>query len=243
MSGRRPQHPDPCPDEGAFVALLDGELDPDRALETRRHVDLCPDCENRLDALQRRDRAVRAWIRKHDPPPLPREAYDLGSRHRGRRRVPRWAAAAAVLLVVAAAAGPARGWLVGGIHSLFGDPGEPEDRTTEVVEEASGATTLVPEGREVTLVFTSPRTQGRLVVEPSPDAQLTLREPETRVRITVGPDAVEVGNNAVPSGDYRLAVPVSLHTLRVRVAGVGDTLVDVSELEGPLVLDLPPPGP
>lgn len=229
-----------CPDEGTLVALLDGALKAETEQEVAGHVDAHPACRARMTDLRRRDRAVGSWLEELDPPPPPREAYDLGTsgRRRRGRPVPWWAAAAAGLLVVAVLAGPGRAWVASGVRSLLDGQGGEE---TPAAVRTSGATSLVPNGDELLLTFTSPRTRGSVRIEPAPDARFTLREPDSRIRVVVGAAAVRVENEAVPAGDYRVEVPASLRRLRLRVAAGRDTVLDVQGLVGRRTVELSPP--
>lgn len=234
---------DACPDEGTLVAFLDGALGPEREREVADHLDAHAPCRAGLEELRRRDRAVTSWIEAHDPTPPPRDAYDLETSGGGRsgRPIPWWAAAAAVLLVVAALAGPGRAWVADGVRSLLGGPGD--DEGAAVAGETSGATALVPGGDEIVLTFTSPRTRGHLRIVRSNDARLTLREPDPRIRVTVGGDGLRVENEEVPAGDYRVEVPRGLRVLRVRVPGGAEVLLDVTTLEAARTVEIGRPDP
>jgi hypothetical protein len=111
------------PDDGQFQAFLDGELSLDRANVVERHLLRCPDCRERVAALQESESQVGKALRLLDP------ATDMDSARWEARR--RWAArrsasyrkrlaaaAVAILFLGAGAAAampgsPVRAWLAG----------------------------------------------------------------------------------------------------------------------------------
>lgn len=251
MSRERPgDRPEGCPDEGALLAFLDGALPEGEAREVGEHVEGCRECRERAAEVEARNAAVRSWLGKHDPPPPPREAYDLSARSRGRagprrlrargRRARHWAgAAAAVVLLVAALSGPVRAWVANVVRGLIG-----ADPVVETAPPAEAPPThgvsFLAEGDELQVVFESPRTRGLLIVEASPGPLVTIRVPDDAVAILVRPGRVEVGNAGLPSGTYHLAVAPGVERIRILVPGAEPIVVEVARLEeGPLHLELP----
>jgi anti-sigma factor RsiW len=49
----------PCKNEALLSALLDGELSSTHQAAVRRHLETCPLCQQRLDALQRADESIQ----------------------------------------------------------------------------------------------------------------------------------------------------------------------------------------
>jgi anti-sigma factor RsiW len=52
-------HIDPCKDESLLSALIDGELPAPHAAAVQRHLEGCPQCRRRLEALQHGDAMLR----------------------------------------------------------------------------------------------------------------------------------------------------------------------------------------
>lgn len=259
----RPREEARCLDEGTLVAWLDGALDePSHRRDVEGHLASCGRCAELLSTVEARSSAVGAWLESGDPPPPPREAYDLtlagtvtgaapGERPRrtgvdepdpsvrtvrtgsgGGARV-RWAAAAVLVLVLGGVAvGPARGWVADRLAELRG-VGAPSAGVSEAAVGEAPATSFVPGSGTFSVVFRSPDTRGRLVLEAAPDSLLTVREPTGgagEVGLTVRPNRLTVDNALLPEGDYRVAVPPSVTTLRLRIGPGAPRVIDVTGL-------------
>lgn len=236
--------PEECVREGTLLRHLDGALPAAERDDVARHVERCGACRARLEGLESRDRAVRSWIREHDPEPPPRDAYRLEEamppdRSRGSSRS-RWVLAATVVLALAGVA------LAGSVLARILDDGpvpeEPEAADAPGLGERAAATSFVPVGSELVIWFASPETRGRLTVEPATDSTVTLRVPSGEVELLVEMGTVRVRNAAAASGAYRLSVPPSVRTVRFRVPGMAEAVVDVAGLEATRSVRLPPGG-
>lgn len=220
-----------CPEDGVLVALVDGALEEERQA-VEGHVRECGRCASRLEALRARDRAVRAWLERHDPPPPARAEYRLDP---GRGTWPRrrWLAAAAVLVAVLVGVGPARGWMVDAVRAILGPPAEEAPAVAEPGPGGlDGATAFQVQGSELEVLFRSTVTGGRLHVEPSLDSLVRVIPPGPGVDVRVRPGVLEIDNRESPTGAYRLMVPEALETMRLRIPGVLDTVVDLSSPAG-----------
>ena len=245
-----------CPEEGGLLLHLDGEIEPSARGELKEHLTGCPTCRERLAALEDRSDAVATWIRRHDPEPPPRHAYDLTPRRRTRKSWGRheWAAAAAIVVAAATLLTPLRGLIAEELlrpvgswveHVLSGG----DEGTDQVVagdpaaRAASPGTAFAHHGAELTLLFESGDTEGTLTVEPAGDSLVTLWSARAEVSLSVRPGVVEVGNREMPAGDYRIAVPSTLRRLRLRVADGGESVVELGGLAGSRAVVLPHPSP
>ena len=131
------------PDEGQFQAFLDGELSLDRANVVERHLLRCPDCRERVAALQEAEAQVGQVLRLLDPATdMDSARWEARRRRAARRSVSyrkRLAAAAVAFLFVGAGAAaampgsPVRAWIGGGDPT----PG------AAVVHEARGAAVAI----------------------------------------------------------------------------------------------------
>lgn len=252
--------------EATLLRHLDGELEGGVAEDVRSHLEGCARCRGRLERLAARDRAVRAWLRRHDPEPPTRASRRPGAGPSRRRGAPsgeagddvpgseraswvRWAAAAAVILAVGGAlAGPALGWILDGLRSLVGGAEPRPARVAPPGGAPGGALAFVSAGEELRITFSSPETRGSLAIETAPDSLVTLTPPSGAVELAVESGRLEVRNAGAPAGAYRLAVPAWVRTLRIRVRGAGEMEVELPVGEGGLppgrrdTLALPPEG-
>ena len=64
----------PCPAFEELSALIDGDLDRDRELEVRRHLDSCEACRMQVNAVTRLKQAVGGAYAGQSPPPHLRRA-------------------------------------------------------------------------------------------------------------------------------------------------------------------------
>lgn len=155
-----------------------------------------------------------------------------------------------IFAVGVALAGPASGWILEGIRSLVGrsDP-DPAARVEDVGgRESGGATAFVPVGAELVVSFSSPETRGTFTIAVVTDSVVAITPPSSAVELAVEGNRLSVGNAAAPVGAYRLSVPASVRTVRVRVPGAEEAVVDLAAGGGespPAVgrtLRLPPEG-
>lgn len=234
--------PEGCVPDGTLLRRLDGAQSAAESDEVARHLKRCGACRARLRELGSRDRAVRRWIIEHDPEPPPRAAYRLEepmppARSRGPSGST-WAVAATVLLALAGVA--LAGTVLGRILDEGRAPAEPETVFTPAPEERAAATSFVPVGSELVISFATPETGGRLTIHPTADSTVTLSVPSGEVELVVEAGTVRVRNAATASGAYRLWVPPSLRTVRLRVPGVGEEVVDVAGLDAARTVPLAP---
>jgi len=218
------------------MGYLDDALAPEARAGVAAHLRDCARCADRLRELEARSRGVGAWLARHEPPPPPREAYDLVARPRTTSTPRRWAIAAGIVLAVGVVAGPARGWLLGRIGlAPDGPAASPPVATGE-----TSTTSFVPAGDEVTVSFDAGATGRRLVVALGTDPLVTLRAPAPDVELLVRPDRVEVHDAHQPPRDYRLTVPAGVRRIRVRVPGARDLVLAPGPVGETRIVDVPP---
>lgn len=256
MNGSRGR---PCLSDGVLVAFLDDALERRRREAVKRHLDECEVCRERLDTVRDRSELVGQWLRRHDAPAPPREAYDLGDARSGgasesRRGTGRergmdsgrgkkgfragpWIAAAATVVLAIALAGPVMGWVADRIRDLTG-PGEEQVAR----EDVDARTAFATSAREIEITFESPETGGTLVVVSATDSLVTLVAPADDIALTVRGGQVEVDNRSAPTGEYRLRVPEGVERLTYSIGEGDPASVDLgARTERPLRLELRSP--
>ncbi|MDX1396474.1 MAG: hypothetical protein R3195_18985 [Gemmatimonadota bacterium] len=216
-------------DDGALLALIDGELAPDD--EARPHIGSCDECSRKLDELRFVARRVTGALEALDTPtPLtvapvrPVEVTDAsvtpitaarGAARPGRRPARSVAAAAGLVLVLAAGAyaipgSPVRSAVDRTVEAIFGGDAGPVDPgpTQVAVEPAEGAVRVVIEQSDPEL-----RVTVRVVATPTArvsarDARFGIESGEIRVSGAGGDLTVELPSAA--SGTVELdGVPIA----------------------------------
>lgn len=221
----KPEAPDAptmsCPDTNTLVRWLDGELDTSQREGLRAHLDTCPKCAAKSRALKARSEHVSAWLASHDPIVPDRSRYDLRVPSRTPFWRHRWAVVIGVVVAVGVAAGPARAWLLARL-------GLGEARVTQTVGDRqvpTTATAFVPRGSIVTVTFDAGVGGRTLAVRRTAGARVSLDAAESGAEVVVGPDRLDVHDAKEPPRAYRLSVPSTVSTVRVRVPGVADVVV------------------
>lgn len=231
-------------DDADLIRLLDGELTPDEAAALDAAVRSDPEAAARLEALRRRSSALSTLLTGVNPAEAetrasaaairPRVASGspagdrgtVGPRTSAGRRTPlffrgpaamRIAAAIAVLLGVALLVPPARAWMAEGARSVGEALGlvSPEP-APPVLEEGAAAAVDFPAAGD-TFEVRVPAGRGTLLLRRSEGA---LGSAEG-ARYLVLPGALRIEEPA--GGVYRVALPVTVRVVRVRV-GQGEPM-------------------
>ena len=213
------------PNEAELLALIDGELEPDRAESVRTHLAGCPACavrEARIESLVEQNRAALASLEVGDPPATTAdEIIELVQRRR--RRIPRKAspvlkaASIAILLtagaVVAAWPGsPLREGAVRLVESLRPN----DERPTPGTPPASGIA-VQPAGRLV-VAFLAAQEEGVIEIALEPTALARVETSDSAVAFSVASDSIAV-DNAGSKASYVVTLPVELPIAVIRVGG------------------------
>jgi len=126
-------------EDGALLALIDGELDAAEAQALEAHVAQCAECAARLDSLRAATALTTAVLASYDVPAPSAPSRAIRVAARGREVRARLAAAAVLVLLVAAGAAalvpgsPVRAWL----ERLFADePVTPQPMPASPVDSA-----------------------------------------------------------------------------------------------------------
>ena len=226
-------------DDGALLALLDGELNAEERRHVEAHAGRCSECSERRDQLRFASRRVTATLEAGDAPSpwaeMPealRQAYRDAPRQitsarssragwMGRRSV---ATAAGLTLLLAAGAyaipgSPVRGWVDDGIESIAaligGGDAEPGPSAVSV-EPAGGSIRVSVLGAAAGLRVTISLTD-------APSAAASARQASFRVESGL----IEITD---VSGDLRVSLPRGALSGSVEVDGVEVARLDGGEL-------------
>jgi anti-sigma factor RsiW len=210
-----------CPDIEILLGRLDGELDASRRAALDAHVDTCPKCAQTVRELEARSQYVSAWLAKHDPAVPDRSTYDLRLRAGTPFWRRRWAIVIGVVVAVAVAAGPARAWLLGHL----GLTRARVTQTTDDRQSPTTATSFVPQGSIVTVGFDAGVRGRTLMVTRSADSRASLDGTASSAEVVVRPDGFDVHDAHQSPLAYRLSVPSTVTTVRVKVDGAEDVVV------------------
>jgi hypothetical protein len=237
--------------EGTLLRLLDGELPPAERRAADAHLTACAACAAELEALRERARRVRAAldaaVRDVPVPPFPRAAVAgaAAARRAGAWRGPLRAAAAVTLAAgLALAAPPVRDFvrgLAGAPARPAGDdvpapPPAPGPAAAPALGGSAGAPPLVefaPDGPDLVLEFDAAPRAGSLVVavRDTPTVALSASaDVGAAGHVVVLPAGLRVRTTAATAADYRVVVPASLRSVRVRVGGAAALALRDAEL-------------
>ena len=236
--------PDPHPNDGVLLALLDAELDDERRPELEaasEHVPGCEVCRDRSAAMEATSRQVCQALASI---PIPRGSEAVLRRRIARAEIPRvvvplwrrptWqAAAAGVVLAAVAAASPVRHWLLRRLDSpqavIQSGPAPASVHSTQPTNplvNRSAIVSFAPSGAEFTVRFDSLPAAGVLTAERTTAGEVSARalNGANADPLLVLPGALRVRNETTSRTSYVVSLPASVHRLRVIVAG--DTVFD-----------------
>ncbi len=224
----------PQVDDGALLALLDGELTTAERRSVEKRVAACPDSRARLDemrfAMRRATAALDLLSLPESPLEMPaalREAAHGAPASLASARARRWArlsrrsvaVAAGITLFVAAGAwavpgSPVRGWVDGGIDAvaawIAGDPQVAGDAGPSRVS-------VAPHDGAVRIMVVGGREDARLTVELSDEETATVAARDASFHVE--PGVIEVTGAA---DEIRVTLP--------RNAAIGSVVIDESEV-------------
>jgi len=240
-------------DEDRLQRLRHGELSPAMETAARQHVAECAECRGRVAAAERDETEVFGLLRELDHPTPQIDAETVAARARGRGHgrgvsAMRWAAGIVLVLGLAGAA--------------YAAPGSPLPTWVEtVVEWASGrpdrapapspgvAGIAVAPGPRLVIVFTAPQATGQAQVSLTDGADVVVRVLSGAATFTTDVDRLVIDNQG--SATFEIQIPRTAPRVEIRVGGQRVFLKErsrvttdtVTDMGGPYVLPLVPPGP
>lgn len=226
-------------DDCLLVRLLDGETDATERRDLEDHLDECPTCVERLDALRENAELVHEALRVWD---------DGVTRRRG--RVPSWFRAAAsilLLLGVAGAVQPVRAWIIDGAQAIWsvlaGDAPIAESPTPGGRDEQPLATvSFVPRDVVFTLEVAARQFAGTLLIETGDrsEAEAEIFDGAGREGLLVLPAGLRIVNDPSSRARYVVRLPRSLAAVRVTVAGESTLALEPAGVSSRWEIDLAP---
>ena len=228
-----------------LVRLLDGQLEAGERPRVEGHAERCEACGARLRQLRRRSARRAGILLASDPaaPAAPAPTPDELALRRARRAggVPaarpwlRAAAVVALLLAAGLAASPLRavvaGWLRAQWERVAAPDARPDAPAVEApiagAEAGSGARVqFTPRGATFTVEVAAPQAAGVVEVRRAAGAAATAEQTGggAQAELLVLPAGVRIRGAPGATADYRVTVPASVRTVRVRVGGRETTL-------------------
>lgn len=239
--------------DDSFVRLLDGQLEAGERAWVESHAVQCEACAARLRQLRRRSARLSGILLASDPeaPPAPTQVPDELTLRRMRRArgasAPRpWlrvAAVVALLLAAGVMASPLRAvvaeWLrtqweriAAADPRVAAPPAEaPAGRPSEPT--AAGARVqFTPQGATFTLEVAVPQAGGAVEIRRATGASATAEQTGggEQADLLVLPSGVRIRNAPGATADYRVTVPASVRTVRVRVGDGRESVLTADEV-------------
>jgi len=204
------------PTEGAWRALIDGELTVEEAAELRRHAAACATCAVRLSETQQSAQATDRLLDRLGAPTLSLDISTVvqSARQSSRRRAGLIAAGISLLVVSVAGATvgrPVVRALVERVRALV-HPAAPEP--TSAPFDQSRGVAIVP-GSETRIVFDSVQTAGVLRLSLADTAELVIRS-DSQVIYRVSDSGIIVHNGG-SRASYDLLIPRDARFVQVLV--------------------------
>ncbi len=224
-------------DDGGFIRLIDQQLDLAEAW-LPAHVMSCPTCGARVAELRSRSIAMSTLLARTAPQPIDsariRPAMDdmAIARRRKARVVSPWnrrgvrVAAGLVVLAGVAAASPVRGWIIDRIAAVIGQrptpttPVEAPLANPSPVAPVSSTVAFVPASSTLTITVDFKPAGGTMTLARGTDARVVAEISgggDSAGSLLVLPSGLHVRNSAASTADYRVVVPSSVTTIRLRV--------------------------
>ncbi|HLL46986.1 MAG TPA: zf-HC2 domain-containing protein [Longimicrobiaceae bacterium] len=242
--------------DGEIVRLLDGETDAGERARLEAHAAGCEACGARLRQLRRRSARLSGILLASDPeaPPAPTEVPDELTLRRMRRagearpvpaRRPRLRVAAVVALLLAAGvvASPLRAvvaeWLrtqwerIAALAPRPAAPAAQAPASSSAEPAGSGARVqFTPQGATFRLEVAVPQAGGAVEVRRAAGASATAEQigGGEQADLLVLPSGVRIRNAPGATADYRVTVPASVRTVRVRVGEGRETVLTADEV-------------
>lgn len=203
-------------DDGALVAMIDGELDDPRVAEA--HLGMCDVCRERLVRFRDAAGRLRSSMAPVSVPPMA-----LPARRRLRWSYPAIAAASLLIVASVAAATPIASWIMQRLTTPPGAapaPANPLDTPSSVAAPgiiASFAPT------DTVLVIRIDQRQGggavHLLAVQSDRISAQAVSGSASEELMVLPAEVRIVNSASSTAEYRISVPAAVRVVHVLVSG------------------------
>lgn len=214
-----------------LIRYLDGELDLDESERIEAAIAGDDTVAGRLAVLSRRGRNLSAMLGSVDPSDEETRSADPSRRTSAHGTTgTRWLKAAIIVFALLGAGmlvPPVRAWIVDRLETIVsGEDSEaavsPE---TPAVEEGAAVSFGIPvAGAVLEVTLDEPQSGGELIVESADISNARIEPLDAAVGdpVVVTPDAVRIDNGAASTGGYRLIVPRSVTSVRVRF-GAGES--------------------
>jgi anti-sigma factor RsiW len=206
--------------DGILIRYLDGELSGSEEQEACALLASSPEARRRFEELSLTTQLFSDGMAGLALPGVPELRLPTHPNRMVRHRL---AAGIVLLLLSVSLIAPARAWIVEGARSLVSMLNLAADRAPTAPAPGAGPSTVsfVPVGNEFLVSVEVPQTSGQLTVEVVEGSRASGEASGSGpdVELLVLPGGIEVRNEPGSAADYRVAVPQSVATLRVRVGG------------------------
>jgi hypothetical protein len=238
--------------DGDLIRLMDGEMDAAERGRVEAHAGACPECAARLHRLHRRSARLTGILLAADPeaPPAPTTPDELTLRRGRVRRDPaapaqrQWLRAAAVvalLLGVGIVASPLRAvvadWLGAQWERIAAagaeEPAPPAAAPADAVVPGTRVQ-FTPQGAVFTVEVETAQAAGAVELRRAEGGTATAQQvggAGEPADLLVLPAGVRIHSVPGSTADYRITVPASVRTVRVRVGGSRETVLTADEVE------------
>lgn len=240
------------PDDGDMLRLLDGACEPEERRALAAHLDGCPACAARAEALERRAARLARLLGYADQP-APRAEFPAArlARARSRRAALRWRAAAVAALALsgALAVRPVRAWIVEAARAILAlplgsprDSGRPAPIPAVASSDTAGAVVFEPAAGVFMVRVASRQAAGALVLElgDGPTARAVVVGDRAQAELLVLPDGLRIDNRPDAEASYLVRVPSAARVV-VRVGSETQQTIRLGAGGSRQVVDLGPP--
>jgi hypothetical protein len=231
------------PDEAKLLGLMDDALGAGERAVAEAHLRECASCRADLHRLRRRLGRLDELLARTDfLPPAGRDAKVVPLRRRARPGAASWLRAAAVVLVLAGAAAlatPARAWMAEWLAGSRGpsagpaSPAAPAPRAAPAAgAKQSSQVRFAAAGASFTLWIEGPQRAGAVTVRTTPSGAATAEVVAGTgdAELLVVPQGLRIRNAPESAAEYRVTIPASVRTVRVRVGEASTLLLRTPEI-------------
>ena len=207
------------PDDGVLLALIDGAVV--SPADAKSHAESCDVCTNRISQLRRATDLLRTSLPPVTMPPV------VAARIAGPRRrsftYPVLAAASVLLIASVATATPLRDWIVRQFSPApTVTPPAAEPASSPAPAKASGIiASFAPTDTLLVIDIATRQRAGTLELTAASGDRISAQAVSgaTAEELVVLPGQLRIVNTMTSTADYRVAIPATVRTVSVRVAG------------------------